>query len=79
MSRLRITLAKSVIGYPQDQKDTVRALGLRRLNGAVVQPDNPAIRGMVSKLRHLVTVEELPDEPKRGRKKPSPRAKKQGD
>ncbi len=65
MSRLRITLAKSVIGYPQDQKDTARALGLRKLNTTVVRPDNPAVRGMVNKLSHLVRVEEIADEPKR--------------
>lgn len=62
MNRLRITLKKSTIGYPKDQKDTARALGLRRLNATVIRPDNPAIRGMVRKLHHLVEVEVLPGE-----------------
>lgn len=57
--RLRITLVKSPIGYSRRQKGTVRALGLRRLKQAVEQEDNPVIRGMVSKVSHLVEVEEL--------------------
>jgi large subunit ribosomal protein L30 len=59
--KLRITLRKSTIGQQQDQKDTARALGLTRLNRAVVRPDNPAVRGMIQKLRHLVVVTEIPD------------------
>ena len=62
MSRLRITLRRSVIGHPQDQKDTARALGLTRPRRTVVRPDNPSIRGMVNKLRHLVSVEEIGDD-----------------
>jgi len=58
--RLRITLVRSTIGRPGDQERTVRALGLRRLHHTVERPDHPAIRGMVTKVRHLVTVEELP-------------------
>jgi large subunit ribosomal protein L30 len=57
MSRLRITWVKSAIGYSVRQKMTIRALGLRRLNGVVEQPDTPAIRGMVDKVSHLVRVE----------------------
>lgn len=57
-STLKITLVKSVIGAPQDQKATVRALGLKRLNHTVEQPDSPVIRGMVFKVKHLVKVEE---------------------
>ena len=68
MSRLRITLKKSTIGHPQDQKDTARALGLRKLNATVTRPDNPAIRGMVGKLHHLVTVEAIAEEGERKRK-----------
>ena len=56
---LRITLIKSPIGYSRRQKETVRALGLRRLKQSVVQEDNPVIRGMVVKVSHLVEVEEL--------------------
>ena len=57
--RLRITLVKSPIGYSRRQKGTVQALGLRRLNQSVVQHDNRVIRGMVTKVKHLVEVEEL--------------------
>jgi large subunit ribosomal protein L30 len=56
--QLRITWVKSSIGYSQAQKDTIRALGLRRLGQSVSQPDNAAVRGMVDKVRHLVEVEE---------------------
>ena len=56
---LRITLVRSTIGRPRDQGLTVRALGLRRLHQTVERPDTPAIRGMVTKVRHLVKVEEL--------------------
>ena len=55
---LRITLVKSPIGYTQRQKDTVRALGLRRMNQTVEQVDSPVIRGMLAKISHLVQVEE---------------------
>jgi large subunit ribosomal protein L30 len=52
---LRITLVRSPIGRPKDQGATVRSLGLRRLHQTVEHPDTPAIRGMVTKVRHLVT------------------------
>jgi ribosomal protein L30, bacterial/organelle len=52
--QLKITLKRSPIGYEKSQGATVQALGLRRLGATVVQPDNPAIRGMVFKVRHLV-------------------------
>ncbi len=57
--RLRITLVKSPIGYSRRQKGTVQALGLRRLNQSVVQQDTRVIRGMVTRVKHLVEVEEL--------------------
>lgn len=56
--KLEITLTRSVIGRTEDQKVTVRTLGLRKLNQTVVQDDNPAIRGMINKVSHLVTVKE---------------------
>ena len=56
---LRITLVRSTIGRPADQGRTIASLGLRKLNSTVERPDNPSIRGMVSKIRHLVKVEEL--------------------
>ena len=59
VKQLRITWRKSVIGCPQDQRATVRALGLHRLHESVIQDDTPVIRGMVFKVRHLVQVEEV--------------------
>jgi large subunit ribosomal protein L30 len=56
---LRITLTKSPIGYSNRQKRTVRALGLRRMHQTVEQKDSSAIRGMITKVKHLVTVEEV--------------------
>lgn len=55
---LRVTYTKSAIGYKQDQKATVAALGLKRLNQTVEHTDTPQLRGMVRKVRHLVTVDE---------------------
>ena len=55
---LKIKLVKSPIGYAQDQQDPVKALGLRKLGQEVVRPDNAPIRGMVFKVKHLVSVEE---------------------
>lgn len=57
--RLRITWTKSAIGYAGDQKRTIRALGLRKLNQSVEQDDRPSVRGMIDKVSHLVTVEEV--------------------
>lgn len=56
MAKLQVTLERSSIGHPKDQKMTVRSLGLRRLHQTVVLPDNPSIRGMLHKVRHLVRV-----------------------
>jgi large subunit ribosomal protein L30 len=58
MPKLRITWVKSGIGYADDQKKTLKALGFRRLNQSVVHDDSPSVRGMIIKVRHLVTVEE---------------------
>ena len=55
---LHITLNRSVIGQTQVQKDTTLALGLKKINQTVVKPDNVAIRSMVDKVSHLITVEE---------------------
>jgi large subunit ribosomal protein L30 len=57
-NKLEITLTRSVIGRPQDQRETVKALGLRKVNQTVEQQDNPAIRGMITKVAHLVSVKE---------------------
>ena len=59
MGKLVITWTKSGIGYAQDQKDTIRGLGLRRLNQSVEQEDTRSIRGMINKVRHLVSVAEI--------------------
>ena len=59
MKKLKITLTRSLIGYKQDQRATVRALGLGKLNSTAVQEDNPTIRGMIHKVEHLVKVEEV--------------------
>lgn len=61
MAKLKITLVRSLIGRQQDQRATVKALGLGKVNSAVVQDDSPAIRGMVRKVEHLVSVEEVQD------------------
>jgi large subunit ribosomal protein L30 len=58
-SKLRITWKKSAIGYKNNQKRTIEALGLRRLGQSVEQADNRAVRGMITKVRHLVEVTEL--------------------
>lgn len=56
--KLRITQTKSAGGHPEDQRATVRALGIRHMQQTVVHNDTPQIRGMVFKVRHLVLVEE---------------------
>jgi large subunit ribosomal protein L30 len=67
MSTVRITYRKSSIGYAKDQRATLAALGLRRLNQSVEQEASPAICGMVFKVRHLVSVDGLPaDSPEGG-------------
>lgn len=57
--KLRITYSTSFIGVKADQKDTIRRLGFTRLGQTVEHPDTPVIRGMIHKVRHLVTVEEI--------------------
>jgi large subunit ribosomal protein L30 len=59
MSKVAITWKKSDIGYPKDQRLTIAALGLRRLNRTVEHEDTPAIRGMIFKVRHLIEVQEI--------------------
>lgn len=58
MARINVTWRKSAIGYNKDQKDTIRRLGLRRLNQTVELEDTPAHRGMVNKVSHLVDLQE---------------------
>jgi large subunit ribosomal protein L30 len=58
VAELKITWVKSAIGRQEDQKRTIRALGLRRLGQTVVHGDSPTVRGMIRKVNHLVSVEE---------------------
>ncbi|ADM72024.1 50S ribosomal protein L30 [Paenibacillus sp. SEL3] len=59
MAKLEITLVRSLIGRPGNQRTTVKTLGLRKINHKVVQPDNAAIRGMINQVSHLVSVKEI--------------------
>jgi large subunit ribosomal protein L30 len=59
MTKLKVTQVRSVIHRPKDQKQTVRRLGLHRIRHSVIKDDRPEIRGMISKVQHLVRVEEL--------------------
>jgi large subunit ribosomal protein L30 len=56
--KLKVTLVRSTIGFNRTQAKTVQGMGLRRLNHTVELPDTPATRGMIHKVRHLVTVSE---------------------
>lgn len=58
MSELKITQVKSIIDRPKKQKDTMFALGLKKMNATVVKNDTPQILGMIKKVSHLVRVEE---------------------
>jgi large subunit ribosomal protein L30 len=62
MAKLRVKWVKSAIGYPKDQKATIKALGLRKLQQTVEHNDQPAVRGMIHKVIHLVEVEETVSE-----------------
>ena len=57
--KLKITLVKSVIGYSEHQRNIVKALGLKKTQSSVIQEDTPSIRGMIKKVSHLVSVEEV--------------------
>ena len=58
MEKIKIKQVRSRIGRPLDQKRTLDALGLRKMNAVVEHNDTPAIRGMVNKVKHLVTIVE---------------------
>lgn len=62
IAKLKITLVKGINKTKQDQVATVKALGLKKIGSRVEQKDNPQIRGMVGKVSHLVTVEEIQGE-----------------
>ncbi|MGY1608330.1 MULTISPECIES: 50S ribosomal protein L30 [unclassified Geodermatophilus] len=59
MAQLKVTQVRSAIGTKPNQRQTLRSLGLKRVNDTVVQEDRPEIRGMVATVTHLVTVEEI--------------------
>ncbi len=59
MPRLKVTQTRSVIGTKQNQRETLRSLGLKRINDVVVKEDRPEIRGMIFVVSHLVQVEEV--------------------
>ncbi|MBQ9614940.1 MAG: 50S ribosomal protein L30 [Selenomonadaceae bacterium] len=61
MAKVKVTLKRSLIGRPETQRRTVRSLGLHKTNSVVELPDNPAIRGQLHKVRHLIQVEEIAD------------------
>ncbi|MDD2471358.1 MAG: 50S ribosomal protein L30 [Dehalococcoidales bacterium] len=58
MAKLRITCIHSPIGYPEDQRLTLKSMGLKKLHQSVVKEDSQSLRGMIIKVRHLVTIEE---------------------
>ena len=59
MENVKVTLVKSLIGCKKNQIATVEALGLKKIRSSVIQPDNPAIRGMIFTVKHMVSVEEI--------------------
>ena len=59
MTRLKVTQTRSGIGGLQNQRETLRSLGLKHVSDVVVKEDRPEIRGMVNTVRHLVSVEEV--------------------
>jgi large subunit ribosomal protein L30 len=61
MGQLRITQVRGTIGTLRNQRETLRSLGLRRIRQTVIKQDNSQVRGMVATVRHLVTVEEVPN------------------
>jgi large subunit ribosomal protein L30 len=59
LAKIRIKLRRSLIGKTQEQIDTVKALGLRKINSIVEKEDTPQIRGMINKVSHMIEVEEI--------------------
>lgn len=59
MAQVKITLTRSLIGYPKDQRATVKALGLGKIRTSLVKEDSASLRGMLHKVAHLVEVEEV--------------------
>lgn len=59
MAKVKVTQVKSFIDRPQDQKDTIKALGLGKINRSRVHESNPQIQGMIAKVAHLITVQNI--------------------
>lgn len=59
MANLEITLKRSLIGRPQNQRNVVKSLGLKKTNSTVIRSDNEAVRGAIKKVAHLVDVKEV--------------------
>jgi large subunit ribosomal protein L30 len=59
VAKLKVTQVRSTIDRPKEQRATLRALGLHRIRHSVVKEDRPEIRGMIARVAHLVTVEEV--------------------
>lgn len=59
MAQLKVRQIRSSIGCKQNQRDTLRTLGLKRIGSEVVREDRPEVRGMIATVAHLVTVEEV--------------------
>jgi len=59
MAKLKVTQVRSSIDYSFKQKRTLTALGIKKMNGSVIHEDSPSIRGMINKIPHLITVEEI--------------------
>jgi len=72
VAKLKVTWVKSAIGYPEDQKRTIRALGLRKLQQSVELADSGPARGMITKVRHLVKVEVVEETKVRTRRTAKP-------
>lgn len=75
MVQLRITQTRSTIRNSERQKRTLQALGIRRMHHSVVRDDSPQLRGMVARVKHLVTVEEV-EAPKKATRKATKKAPK---
>ena len=59
MAQVKVTLTRSLIGYPKAQRATVRALGLTKIRSSVIKEDTPTLRGMLHKVAHMVKVEDV--------------------
>jgi len=60
--KIKITQIRSGIGQLENQKRTIRALGIKKMHYSVVQEDTPVIRGMINEVKHLVKIEEVDGE-----------------